>query len=211
MNDNELSTMVRESVADVHSTAPVAQIVSRGRELRARRRIPGVAAALVVAAGTALAVSTLVPSGHPGPAGSGHPGGHPASARLAAWTVARQANGDIDVTIRELRDPAGLQAKLRADGIPAAVHTGLSGPPPGCKPYPVNPPLLEAIVQLHPGQTSSLLVIDPSAIPPGVGLGITDFPLRVRGIGKHPAGALPRSGVGAGVSLVYASQQCTGT
>ena len=73
MNDNELSTMVRESVADVHSAAPVAQIISRGREVRARRRIPGVAATLVVAAGTALAVSTLVPSGHPVPAGSGHP------------------------------------------------------------------------------------------------------------------------------------------
>jgi len=29
--------------------------------------------------------------------------------------------GDIKVTIRELRDPAGLQRTLRADGVPASV------------------------------------------------------------------------------------------
>ena len=103
MNDSELSTMVRESVADVHSATPVAQIISRGRAVRARRRIPGAAGALVVAAGTALAVTTLLPSGHPGSGhpgllDSGHPGSHPASARLAAWTVAKQANGDVDVS-----------------------------------------------------------------------------------------------------------------
>ena len=40
MNDNELSTMVRESVTDVHSATPIAQIISRGRAVRARRRAP---------------------------------------------------------------------------------------------------------------------------------------------------------------------------
>jgi len=35
---------------------------------------------------------------------------------LAAWTVLRRADGDIPVTIREWRDPAGLQRTLRADG-----------------------------------------------------------------------------------------------
>ena len=67
MNDNELSTMVRESVADIHSATPVAQIISRGRAVRARRRIPAVAGALAVAAGTALAVTMLLPFGHPAP------------------------------------------------------------------------------------------------------------------------------------------------
>jgi hypothetical protein len=135
MNDSELRTVVRESVADIHSITPVAEIVNRGRAVRTRRRIPGVAgAALTVAAGAALAVTTLVPSGHPGLASSGHPGlassghpdSHPASVRLAAWTVAKQANGDIDVTINQLKDPAGLQATLRADGLPVTVS--FSGP-----------------------------------------------------------------------------------
>ena len=121
MNDNELSTMVRESVADVHSATPVAEIISRGRTVRARRRIPSVAGALATAAGTALAVTTLLPSGHPAPAGSGHPDSHPVNARLAAWTVTKQANGDIEVTIRQLQNPVGLQSTLRADGLPVRV------------------------------------------------------------------------------------------
>jgi hypothetical protein len=113
MNDSELSTMVRESVADVHSATPVAEIVRRGRAVRARRRTPALAGACAVVTGTALAVTTLVPSGHPG---------NPlASTRLAAWTVARRANGDIDVTINQLRNPVGLQSTLRADGLPVRI------------------------------------------------------------------------------------------
>jgi hypothetical protein len=121
MNDHELSTMVRESVTDVYSATPVAEIVSRGRAVRARRRIPALAGAGVVLAGTALAVSTLLPFGHPGVEGSRHPGNPLANARLAAWTVAKQANGDIDVTINQLRNPVGLQSTLRADGLPVRV------------------------------------------------------------------------------------------
>jgi hypothetical protein len=121
MNDNELSTMVRESVTDVHSATPIAQIISRGRAVRARRRTAALAGAGAVVAGTALAVTTLVPSGHPGVEGSRHPGNPLANARLAAWTVATQANGDIDVTINQLRNPVGLQSTLRADGVPVRV------------------------------------------------------------------------------------------
>jgi hypothetical protein len=121
MNDNELSTMVRESVADVHSATPVAQIISRGRAVRARRRTSALAGAGAVLAGTTLAVTTLVPSGHPGVEGSRHPGNPLANARLAAWTVDKRANGDIDVTINELQNPVGLQSTLRADGLPVSV------------------------------------------------------------------------------------------
>ncbi len=121
MNDNELSTMVRESVTDVHSTTPIAQIISRGRAVRARRRTPALAGAGAVLAGTALAVTTLVPSGHPGVEGSRHPGKPLVNVRLAAWTVAKQANGDIHVTINQLQNPAGLQSTLRADGLPVRV------------------------------------------------------------------------------------------
>jgi hypothetical protein len=39
----------------------------------------------------------------------------------APWTVAKQANGTIALTVRELSDAAGLQRTLRADGIPASV------------------------------------------------------------------------------------------
>jgi hypothetical protein len=45
----------------------------------------------------------------------------PTCAQLAAWTVAKQANGDIKVTVRQLSNPSGLQSTLRADGVPANV------------------------------------------------------------------------------------------
>jgi hypothetical protein len=59
MNDEELITVVREQRAKVHSATPVEQIISRGRAVRTRRRIPGVAGALAVVAGPA-------PSSRPG-------------------------------------------------------------------------------------------------------------------------------------------------
>ena len=48
-------------------------------------------------------------------------GGSTGTAQLTAWTVTRQADGNITITIRQLKDPAGLQATLRADGVPASV------------------------------------------------------------------------------------------
>ena len=214
MNDNELITAVRESVADVRSATPVARIISRGRAVRARRRIPGVAGALVVAAGTALAVTTLLPSGHPGRPASG---GHPAGARLAAWTVARQANGDIDITINQLQNPAGLQSTLRADGLPVTVS--FSGPPlsASCQSYDAPKDVLRAVAQWN---GSAFLVINPQALPSGTGVAIFDDP----GAGiPSPSPGTPGSGHPAGISgppagiagplsvgLVYASQQCTG-
>ena len=102
MNDDELTTTVCESFTGVHTTTPVEQIVSRGRAVRARRRIPALAGALAVAAGAALAATSLLPSTHQA---SPQP-----TAQLAAWTVTRQTDGAIRVTIRELHQP-GRAAK----------------------------------------------------------------------------------------------------
>ena len=50
-------------------------------------------------------------------------------------TVDRQADRSIRVTIRELRDPAGLQHTFRADGVSASVtFTGQRNP--ACQGYP---------------------------------------------------------------------------
>ena len=62
MNDSELITAVRESVTGVHTATPVEQLVSRGRALRARRRLPGVAGALAAAVGGGDASPQLPPS-----------------------------------------------------------------------------------------------------------------------------------------------------
>ncbi len=201
MNDDELITAVREPFTAVHSATPVEQIVSRSRAIRARRRIPALAGTLAVAAGTALAVTALLPSGHQPT--------RPARAQLAAWTVVKQADGGIRVTIHELRDPAGLQRTLRADGVPVSVtFTGQSNP--ACQPYGLSGSpsqhrhLLGSMVTALPGHGNlRVLVIHPSAFPAGAGLAIA---------AGHP-GQSPRGG---GVELtigppVKASPQCTGS
>jgi hypothetical protein len=86
---------------------------------RRRTRFPALAllttAAAVLAAGTTLVLI------------SGALGGSPHAhrsvrAQLAAWSVAKQPDGLVMVTIRELRDPLGLWRMLRADGVPANVR-----------------------------------------------------------------------------------------
>jgi hypothetical protein len=190
MKDEELITAVREQRTKVHSPTPVEQIISRGRVVRARRRIPGVAGALAVAAGAAVAVTVLVPASHPA--------SHQPGAELTAWTVVKQADGDVYVTIRQFRDPAGLQARLRTDGVPASVtFTGQRNP--ACQPYPYHPGLTGKVVSVRPEGQRPLTIINPSALPRGAGLQFVS--------------SAPRQGTvaGVGVDLVQASPQCTGS
>jgi hypothetical protein len=149
------------------------------------------------------------------------PAGRPANARLAAWTVAKQANGDIDVTINQLKDPAGLQATLRADGLPVSVSFSGSLLSASCQGYQGSTPTaLRDIAQVHGDD----LVIDPSALPSGVGVAIFDQP----GAGLPVlSGNIPTLGTPSAhpptppplvtalngplaLGLVYASEQCTG-
>ena len=140
MNDSELITAVRESVADVHTATPVEQIQSRGRAVRARRRISALAAALAAAAAAVIAV-TVLPASHPA---TNQPG-----VRLAAWTVVRRPDGVVAVTIRELYNPAGLQRELRADGVPAVVTFHATHRyPSSCQVYPASRALLSRVFPL---------------------------------------------------------------
>jgi hypothetical protein len=183
---------------------------------------------MAVIAGTALTVAALAPSGHPA-SQSGHPASHPRAAQLAAWTVAKQVNGDIKVTVRQLSDPSGLRSTLRADGVPANV-TSLGQQDPSCRPYPMTQALFTSVYQGQKaaGSGATVLTIHPSALPSGAGV-------QIGAAGDRPAGnqGLPRAGanqtihhsvhqpvhqVAAAaqygvirVRLVYLSQQCTGS
>jgi hypothetical protein len=177
-------TAVRESFTGVHSATPAEQVMRRSRRVRAWRRIPGVAAALVVVAGAAVAVSTLIPPGH-----------QPRT-ELAAWTVARQADGTVTVTVRELRDPAGLQQTLRADGIPATV-TFSGQMPAACQRYPVGTGIAAGVFTVQPTSADyASLIIHPAALPPGAGVAI------------NPPAQQPIQKVIIG--LVHAIPECTG-
>jgi hypothetical protein len=206
----------------IRSATPAERIVSRSRAVRARRRLPGVAAGATAAA--AVAVSVALPAGHPA---ASHPASGPGT-RLAAWTVTRQADGNIQVSMfRQLRGQAELQqlqARLRADGVPATV-TFIGQQDPACQPYPAQPsppstfrgpgpfPGLLGKVLGSPFQNplGDAMVIHPSALPPGAGLQIAVM----RGIPPGPAGPWPYP-KGSGhpvveVGLVKASAQCTGS
>ena len=205
MNDDELMTTVRESFTDVHSATPVNQIVQRSRAVRIRRLIPGISATLAVAIGAILAVSLLKPA-------SQQP-----TARLAAWTVAKQADGTVRVILREFRDPAGLQRTLRADGVPASVifNPKLPRGAPFRELFRVkhNPcqfrrgqGQLLKVVTGHPhrlGEGSTISIIHPSALPSGAG---------VQFIATPNAGYVHSPDRFAlGVILVQASPGCTGS
>ena len=220
MNDDELITMLRQQRGEVMMTTPVEQIISRGRAVRVRRQVSGVAAAVGAAAAVAVAVGVAFPAGHPavGPAAAGHPAvsrpASPPGVRLAAWTVTRQVGGSVKVTFRQATDPAGLQQTLRADGIPVSVtFTGRQNP--ACQPYHVSGSQAFWPYGSTPGPlggswsiddpkgaytTPYAFVIDPSALPSGAGLQIwtSGTPAAADNFQLH-------------VTLVKTSPQCTGS
>ncbi len=197
MSDDDLITTLREQRGTVPMTTPLEQIVSRGRAVRARRRAPMAAAAVGTAGAAALAVGLALPASHPA-SGSGR-------AQLTAWTVTRQ-HGGIRVTVRELRDPAGLQARLRADGVPASV-TFAGQPNSACHLYhgggtqAQRRQLLKSVASIPTNGHRHVMVIHPAALPSGAGIGIFSF-LR---------GSTGPQGFHLTVDLVQASPQCTGS
>ena len=205
MNDAEVLTAVKASCAGIHMDVPLDVIVRRGggsgTALVAR---PGRGGRAVAA--LALAVAVLIP-------GSGSarvPGGSTGTQRLAAWTVVSQQGGSVKVILRwpHIRDVAGLQDKLRSNGIPARVaRIGYLRPPlnvPGChvfgdwsaEPGGISHALWRKIFYgPHTGQQSNhAFWVYRSAIPPGLGV-LVDI---------YYDGTF-------GLYVVKASPQCTGT
>jgi hypothetical protein len=242
MNDNDTLAVVRDSLttakdslAGIHMDTPPQDIARAGRARHRSHRLTGLTGAVAVIAGTALTVAALAPSGHPAAQSgdsasqSGHSASHLGTAQLAAWTVAKQLNGDIKVTLRQLSDPSGLQSTLRADGVPANV-TSLGQLDPSCRPYPMTQALFESVYegQKAAGSGATILTIHPSALPSGAGVqigaatgqqvGDRALPQAAGNQTIHHSVHQPAHQVAAGarnvalrVGLVYASGQCTGS
>lgn len=199
MSDHDVLRAVGDSLSGMPATPPppVEMIKARARAHRRRQLIPGMAGAAVVAAGAAaLAVTTLTPASHP----TTRP-----HAQLAAWTVAKQADGNVRVTIHELRDASQLQRTLRADGIPASVGVTTN---PACQGYftsgtpaqrraKMRREKMSPVFQLAHSGHSSVIIIHPSALPTGTGVIITP--------------AFQPNYNGFRIGLVQASPQCTGS
>ena len=207
-NDHTLTAIkdrlaeVRDSLGEAHPGIPAGEIIARARRRRVRRRlIPGLTGVLALAAGAAVAVTVLLPASHPA--------SHRPGVQLTAWTVVKQPGGNIKVAIHELRDPAGLQRRLRADGVPASV-TFVGGQNPACRQWPgagvigMHTPAGNALfskVFPRQGAASSVIVIRPSALPSGGGV-------QLEASFGHPG---PRAFIEIGAGLVQASQRCTGS
>ena len=206
MDDAEVITAVKASYAGIHMDVPLDVVVRRGRRLRAQRRLPGLAAAAVIVAALVLAVAAVVP-------GSGRataPARGTGTERPAVWTVVSQPNGSVRVALRGpyVRDVAGLQDRLRADGIPARVarfkHLHLPLNVPGCYVFRDWSPVpggisyrlwLKIFYGPHTGrQSNGAFWVYRSAIPRGLGV-LVDI---------YYDGSF-------GLYVVKASPQCTGT
>jgi hypothetical protein len=200
-------TAARDSLTDVHLGTPVDTIVRRGRAHRQRRALGGLTAVTAVAGGIVVAAATL---------GSG---AGPATAKLDAWTVTKQTDGIVKVTIQDVRDAGGLQETLRADGIPVTVNfpghdfePSTAGPPlpASCQAVTMsdaqNAHLQERILPMPKlgglKPTDAVILIKPAAIPPGIGLSIEAW--------AAPAGTLNALTASVDTNLVQASPACTG-
>jgi hypothetical protein len=173
---------------------------------------------LAVAGGLAFALAAGIFAAQTARSGPARPAnGH---ARLAAWTVIRQPDGVLRIYVRQMRDPAGLQAMLRRDGVPARlefVHHHILGTtstqiiPHSCRNVSMSDKaqtLLEDKVFPQPRpnkdgigrQTPWILEIRPSAFPAGVGMFWQVWLPR-----KWPLPAV------SNLVLVQASRRCTGS
>lgn len=166
MNDDELLTAVRssltgvkESLADVHLNRSAEAIRARARGRRLRRGLSGAGAGgLAVGVGLGLALN---PSGA-ATARSVH-------VNLDAWSVNTTASGAVDLTLRELRDPALLRQTLADAGVPAVVNFGKFCTP--AIPVGVKQPTSPVIKHVEQGG-DVVMTIYPAAMPAGTELSI---------------------------------------
>jgi len=173
MNDDDMLaatrsslTSVKDSLTDVHMDRPPEAITARARARRLRRGLPGAGAAgLALGAGLALTLS----GGHPAASG-GPPAARTVHVNLAAWSVNTTPSGQVNVTIRELKDPARLSKTLADAGVPVMLTSGRvcdTG-------YQAQ---LSRVLHKLGGSGDVVLTINPAAMPAGtkVVIGIGTF------------------------------------
>jgi hypothetical protein len=143
MNDNDLMTAVRAEFAPVRMNVAADTIMARGRAARRLRHSRVAAGALAVAFGAGLGIPALTSGGGTG------------GAALTAWTVSRQTDGSVTVTIREMQDLPALQAKLADDGARVVIGHGAMTPPPGAWPRQRTSPPPRGSSSI-PGKTATI-------------------------------------------------------
>jgi hypothetical protein len=180
----------------------------------------------VAAAGLGLGAYALASAADPPPAAARHasvqpsnPVQHTRDATLAAWTVARQPDGTIAVTIRDLENTAGLQQRLNALGVPVAVYSRVRSLP-GCLDFEGNGNLLgmglvfdEVPVgrQGIPRGDTLEIAVNPHGWPPTLPAPHQRFPAGTgAGAGGIGFGSVTQAGFPTiSISLVYTGSNCS--
>jgi hypothetical protein len=172
MNDNDMLaamrsslTSVKDSLTDVHMDRPPEAITARARTRRLRRALPGVSA-VGLALGLGLALTL---PGHPAAPGA-PPAARAVHVNLAAWSVNTTPAGQVNVTIRELKDPARLSKTLADAGVPVMLTSGRV-----CDTGYESQ--LSRVLHKLGGSGDVVLTINPAAMPAGmkVVIGIGTF------------------------------------
>lgn len=210
----EAMSAARSRLNEAVSAAQRSPLAERLRPRpRTHRRRPRGLLRLALAGGLALALSIGTALALQ-PAGQGH---GPGTARLAAWTVSTNRDGELIVRLRQLRDPQGLRDLLRKHGVAARIEfmkrsfVPTTSPviPSSCKALPVsyrrNGELQGKIFDDELGlgapagkiEQLGVLGIRADAIPPGVGIFWQVW------AGKSGA-------FGMDEALVQSSKSCTG-
>jgi len=162
MNDEEMLTAMRssltsikDSLTDVHMHEPPEAIIGRARSRRLRHGLPMVAAGgLALGVGLALTWSSV-----------SSPSTRAVHVNLAAWSVNTTSAGLVDVTIRQLEDPAGLGRTIADAGVPVKVTFGrVCSPPSG------DLPELPQVLRKVANGGDLVLTINPAAMPSGTEL-----------------------------------------
>jgi hypothetical protein len=155
----ELAEQIPEQAGGHLAARPA--VLSSGPRSPMWRRRPFLAGAGAVAAAGVIAGALAAGAASP-PMAKAH-GQTPFT--TAAWTVTTKPDGSVVVTIRDTRDPAGLQAKLRAAEVPAVVRVAS----PSCGTFggatqETYSALTETYSQYLKGW---LFVVHPDGIQPG--------------------------------------------
>jgi len=217
MDDNDLLAAVREDFAGVRMNTEAGAILADGGSLRRRRNRHRAYGAGVTALAAVAAISGVaLASGSSSTSGTSH-------AQLTAWTVQKEANGTIDVTIHDLTDLTALEQKLASAGAPAEVISDTHYPA-SCVDHTAMKADMASVITNGPKVPNGYaFVIHPAAIPSGTKLLLDvthDFTVTSGGVTTTVGGVGDRlwgfgafspkdgTGVSAGMGLVYASRNC---
>jgi hypothetical protein len=216
MDDNDLLDAVRQDFAGVRMNTAAETILTDGSSLRRRRNRRRVYGAGVTALAAVAAISGVTLTAGT----SGASGAH--DAQLTAWTVQKEADGTIDVTIRDLLNLTGLQQRLTADGAPAEVVSDARYPA-ACVDHQAMKADMASVITNGPTVPNGYaFVINPAGIPSGskLLLDVTNrttvtpsgVAAKVGGPGDRlwGFGASQKGGasVVAGMGLVYLNSHC---